>query len=136
MSAREIAFVSGQVVGRLATADVHGRPHIVPVCFVYVNAAFFIPIDEKPKRTIRLKRLRNIAENPQVALLFDVYQVDWSHLSWVMVQGEAKVWEQGQEQPSSLAALRQKYSQYREMRLEERPLIQITPARILSWGLN
>jgi PPOX class probable F420-dependent enzyme len=135
MTPSQLAFIAQQPVGRLATADRHGRPHVVPVCYVYENAAFFIAIDEKPKTTIRLKRLRNIAENPQVALVIDVYHADWSQLAWLMVQSQAKVWEHGAEQPESLAALRQKYPQYRDMALEQRPLIQITPERIVSWGI-
>ncbi len=134
LSPSQLAFIAQQPVGRLATADRDGRPHVVPVCYVYENAAFFIPIDEKPKTTIRLKRLRNIAENPQIALVIDVYNADWSQLAWLMVQGRATVWEYGREQAGSLAALRQKYPQYRDMALEQRPLIQITPERIVSWG--
>jgi PPOX class probable F420-dependent enzyme len=136
MRPSQLAFIAQQPVGRLATADRHGYPHVVPVCYVYENAAFFIAIDEKPKTTIRPKRLRNIAENPQVALVIDVYHADWSQLAWLMVQGQAKVWEQGAEQPESLAALRQKYPQYRDMALEQRPLIQIMAERILSWGIG
>ncbi|HEV2405268.1 MAG TPA: pyridoxamine 5'-phosphate oxidase family protein, partial [Ktedonobacterales bacterium] len=31
----ERAFVLSQRVARLATSDVNGRPHIVPVCFAF-----------------------------------------------------------------------------------------------------
>ncbi len=82
-----------------------------------------------------MKRLRNIAENVRVALVIDVYHADWSQLAWLMVQGEALVHQAGRDQPDALAGLRQKYSPYQEMALEDRPLIQIRPARVLSWGI-
>ncbi len=134
LSDSQVAFVNRQPVGRLATADVKGQPHVIPVCFVYHSEAFYVAIDEKPKQTLKLKRLRNIAENPQVALVIDVYSEDWSQLAWLMVQGTAIVWERGDKYPEVLAALRQKYRPYQQMALAERPLIEISPERILSWG--
>jgi len=58
-------FCERSRVARLATADAKGVPHLVPVCYAIIGASLYITIDEKPKRTdIPLKRLRNIAENP------------------------------------------------------------------------
>ncbi len=128
-----VAFVKKQPVGRLATADAQGRPHVIPVCFVYENGAFYSAIDEKPKSTTRLKRLRNIADNPQVALVIDVYQDDWSQLAWVMIQGTATLHERGQDHPEILAALRQKYPAYKAMALEIRSLIEIVPEHVTNW---
>jgi PPOX class probable F420-dependent enzyme len=128
------AFVHRQPVARLATADSNGQPHVVPVCFVYENGSFYIAIDEKPKQTTRLKRLRNIEVNPHVALVIDVYHDDWSQLAWVMVQGTASIHDTAKGYPLILAALRQKYPQYRTMTLESRPLIQVVPEYVTSWG--
>ena len=61
-------------VAHLATADNSGMPHNVPLCFWYDEAAhFYFVIDLKPKRMTGagLKRMRNMAENPQVALIVD-----------------------------------------------------------------
>ena len=134
LSAEIAAFIRPQPVARLATADSHGQPHVVPVCFVYENASFYIAIDEKPKRTTRLKRLRNIEANPQAALVIDVYHDDWSQLAWVMVQGTASIHDNIKGHPLILVALRQKYPQYRAMALETRPLIQVVPQHVTSWG--
>ena len=52
----------------------------------------YITIDQKPKTTFTaLKRLRNIAENPAVALVVDRYDEDWSLLGWVMLHGRAEI---------------------------------------------
>ncbi len=133
LSEREAAFVGRQRVARLATADAEGRPHVIPVCFVYVDGAFYTAIDEKPKRSARLKRLRNIEATPRAALLFDEYAEDWSRLAWVLVQGVAELVSEGGEQERAVAALREKYRQYRSMTLAG-PLIRVRPERTASWG--
>ena len=71
----QAAFLVRQRVARLATADGMGKPHAVPVCFALARASVFIALDEKPKDVpvTRLKRVRNILENPDVALIADRY---------------------------------------------------------------
>jgi len=133
-SAEELRFTDSQRVAHLATADANGRPHVVPVCFASLDGRIYIAIDEKPKRSLRLKRLRNIEENPQVALVLDRYDEDWSRLAWVLVQGTAAVLDGGPERAQAIAALRERYPQYRSMALEERPAIAITVERVSSWG--
>ena len=44
-----------------------------------------------------LKRLKNIAENPAVAVVVDRYDEDWSRLGWVMLHGRAEILIQGTE---------------------------------------
>ena len=133
-SADQVRFTESQRVAHLATADANGRPHVVPVCFAYLNRHIYIAIDEKPKRSLRLKRLRNIEENPRVALVLDRYDEDWSRLAWVLVQGTAAVLDRGPEHGRALTALREKYPQYLEMALEGRPVISVTAERVSSWG--
>ena len=121
-------------MARLATVDAQGRPHVIPICFVYLDGRLYSAVDEKPKRSTRLKRLRNIVDNPRVALLTDRYREDWGQLAWVLVEGTATVLEGGEEHARAIAALGKRYRQYRAMALEGRPIIRITPERILSWG--
>ena len=90
------AFLDAARIAYLATADRHGAPHIVPVCFVRGGEQIYITIDQKPKRGTDLKRLRNIAENPSVALTVEHYDdADWSKLGWVMVRGKAEILHAG-----------------------------------------
>jgi PPOX class probable F420-dependent enzyme len=134
LSEEQQAFVSRQRLAHLGTADAQGRPHVVPVCFALDAGAIWIAIDEKPKRTHRLKRLRNIAENPSVSLVFDTYDEDWTRLGYVLVQGRAEVVQGGAEQQRAIAALRTRYPQYAGMKLEELPAIRVTPEKVASWG--
>ena len=127
-------FVRAARVAHLATADAGGQPLVIPICFVFDGKEFFSPIDEKPKRTTRLKRLRNIAENPQVSLIIDHYEEDWRRLAYVLVSGRATILLRGERHKQAVKLLRKKYPQYRRMAIADRPMIVITPKRLRPWG--
>ncbi len=134
----QAAFLVRQRVARLATADGAGRPHAVPVCFALAGTAVYIALDEKPKEVpvSHLKRVRNILENPEVALIADRYAEDWSLLAFVMVRGRAELLDPDTgEHAAAVRLLRGKYHQYETMRLEDNPVIAIRPERATSWGL-
>ena len=78
-------------VARLATADVGGRPHIVPIAFALDAETIYSAVDAKPKRTTALRRLRNVRSNPRVALLADHYEEDWEELWWARADGHGRV---------------------------------------------
>ena len=122
-------------VGRLATAGADGQPHVIPVCFVYDGRSIYTPVDEKRKRAAPrgLRRVRNVKANPQVAFVVDHYEEDWRRLRYLLVLGTAQLLEAGTEHARAIALLRDKYPQYRPMRLEERPVIKITPGRVVAW---
>ncbi len=103
------------------------------MCFALSEGAVVTPIDEKPKSGRPLGRLRNIAHDPRVCLLVDRWDEDWRSLAWVRVDGTAEVLSRGLERPAAIAALREKYPQYRSMALEERPLIVIAVERVRAW---
>jgi PPOX class probable F420-dependent enzyme len=133
-----IALFQAHRVGHLATADATGAPHIVPVCFVYENQAIYIAIDHKPKRQTgyRLKRIRNILDNPQVAFLIDHYDEDWHQLYYVLLRGTATILESGAERQHVLTLLETKYLQYREQHLAGGTglVIKIVPASVQRWS--
>ena len=110
-------------------------PHLVPVCFCVGEASVYSTVDEKPKRIdIPLKRLRNIQENPAVALTVDRWHEDWTRLAWVMIRGLAEVLTAGEEHDRAQDDLRQRYPQYRGMDLVALPVIAIRINRVVSWG--
>ena len=133
----QAAFLVRQRVARLATSDGTGRPHAVPVCYACARASVYIALDEKPKDVpvTRLKRVRNILENPDVALIADRYTEEWNLLAFVMVHGRAELLDPGtEEHTAAVRLLRGKYHQYEAMRIEENPVIAIRPERAASWG--
>jgi PPOX class probable F420-dependent enzyme len=136
LAADERTFADRHRVARLATADATGAPHVIPICYALVGECFYFVIDEKPKRTrTGLKRLRNIAANPQVALVIDDYDEDWTRLAYLLVQGSAAVVGDRDEYANALSALRDRYTQYRVMPLDfdTHPMVCITPARRHLW---
>ena len=136
LSGAERRFVESMRVARLATADAVGAPHVVPVCYALLDDNLYVTIDEKPKRAgVRaMKRLRNIEENPSVAIVVDRYDDDWSRLAWVMLRGRAEILDDGDEHDRAQAALRERYPQYRAMRLEPLPVIALRIGRVNAWG--
>ncbi len=137
LTTEEIAFINSQRAARLATADADGNPHVIPVCYACDGARFYTPLDEKPKRVAgtHLRRVRNILERPQVALVIDRYDDDWSRLGYVLVQGRAELLPPDHPLHAHIVALlRERYIQYKTMALEQSPIIMITPERIVSWG--
>jgi coenzyme F420-0:L-glutamate ligase/coenzyme F420-1:gamma-L-glutamate ligase len=135
---RVLEFIAGARVARLATADASGAPHNIPVCYWFDGERIYFAIDEKPKRQtgMRLKRMRNIVENPRVALVIDHYEEDWAQLGYVLIRGTARVVEDPQEYMVALRHLREKYLQYRGMTLtpERNPIVKIEPQRVHAWG--
>lgn len=116
-------------VARLATIDERGRPHLVPLCFALEGDLLHSAVDEKPKRSRRLKRIDNIRLHPQVAVLVDHYEDDWSLLWWVRMRGDARVVEAGPERERGLELLLEKYEQYRA----EPPRGPAIVVRVTEW---
>jgi PPOX class probable F420-dependent enzyme len=129
-------FLDKMRIAHLATADRHAVPHVVPVCFAVAGEKLYITIDEKPKRrpAAMLKRVKNIAENPAVAVVVDRYDEDWARLGWVLLRGRAKILADGPEHDDAQTLLRTRYRQLETMRLAEHPVIAVDIERATSWG--
>ena len=111
----------------------------MPVCFAYDGRFFYSAVDQKPKRVApeKLARLRHIERAPQVALLIDKYDEDWTRLWYILVRGKAKLIPKSAQKKRSevIRLLRAKYPQYAAGLLaDDAPLIRITPERITAWG--
>ena len=164
MTPDEYAFIERARVAALATVDGEGRPHAVPVCFALSDgsdpsregvdpsnpdadgdggtgtndgndARIVSAIDEKPKTTRALQRVRNIETNPHVTLLVDRYREDWSRLAWVQIRGRARIVEpDASVHDAAVSALEAKYDQYADHDLGDRPVVSIRIGRTVSWG--
>ena len=116
----------------LATADAHGQPHIVPVTFAVDGDHVYIAIDSKPKRSTDLKRLRNITENPAVALLADEYDDDWTRLWWARADGSARVLTEDADTRAPIELLQKRYPQYVDD-VPQGPVIEVVVNRWSGW---
>ncbi len=140
LDAGELAFLVAARRAILVTIDPHGRPRPVPVCFI-VDAAdptgvrVVTPLDDKPKATRdkrTLARVRDIRTRPEVSLLVDRWDEDWSRLAWLQARGKARPTPQGPEAQKVIGALRGKYAQYGDTPLEG-PVLRIDVDRWLTW---
>jgi len=100
-------------VARLATVGGPGSPHLVPVTFAVAGDRIYTAADAKPKTTRDLRRLRNIRENPMVAVLADHYDEDWSRLWWVRADGRASILDAPDDMAGPIRLLAERYPQYR-----------------------
>jgi PPOX class probable F420-dependent enzyme len=126
--------LAGARVARLATAGGDGQPHLVPVTFAVDGDLIYMTVDYKPKKSANLRRLRNIRENPRVALLADHYDDgNWGLLWWVRIDGWASVVEDERGLQDPLDVLAERYEQYRQHR-PAGPVIVIQADRWKGWS--
>jgi PPOX class probable F420-dependent enzyme len=132
----------------LATIASDGHSRLVPCCFAigFENGALVVdtPIDDKAKAVqdpMRLARVRDIRRDPRVTLLVDRWDEEWSRLAWVRVEGTARLlipWapRDASAHADAVAALRARYPQYRDHRLETLPMIRVTVDRMTGWDAH
>jgi PPOX class probable F420-dependent enzyme len=113
--------------------------------FAYDEEHYYIPIDEKtkqrPSKPEKLKRVKNIQANPNIALLIDEYNEDWTKLYFVMIQGRASLIsnKKGEQENELLLLLEkahkllsEKYHHYQKIGIGEY-VIMIYPQKIMTW---
>ena len=123
-------------LGHLATADEHGRPHLVPFVFVLRGETIYSAVDAKPKRTTSLRRLANVAANPHVAALVDHYSEDWDSLWWARAEGLGRVLDAAHEEArDALELLSARYHQYRRQP-PGGPVLAIDVERWSGWSAS
>lgn len=116
-SPSEIEYLeSERRLGRLATADATGRPHVTPVGMWRYNPELGT-IDVTGRNFASTRKFRDVQANPQAALVVDdIASVNPWRPRAVMVEGPAEAIPGGEEGAE--------------------PLIRVTPTRVVSWGLN
>lgn len=119
-------------VAHLATVDVDGRPHLVPIVFAVAGEIIYSAVDAKPKRHLELQRLANVTVNSQVSVLVDHYDDDdWAALWWVRADGSGRVLApEDTEAILAVDLLAARYPQHRA----ERPPGQVLAVDVHRWS--
>lgn len=144
----ERRFLESRRTAILGTTDERGRPRLVPICFVLAfrddllgRPVLHSPIDEKPKSDPdphKLQRVQDLHARPEVTLLVERWDEDWTQLAWLRLYGRGELLEPAArtaaEHGAAVRALRAKYPQYRDHALERRPIIRLTIDEARSWG--
>lgn len=114
LSPAELRYLRGsRVLGRLATSDANGQPHVVPVGWSYDEETGTFDISGRNFAATR--KYRNVLVNPRAALVIDDVLPPWQPRC-VHIQGQAQ----------ALPA---------DPRSGHQARIRITPDKITSWGL-
>ena len=127
----EAEFIRWERVCRVATAGASGWPHSVPVCHVLHGGRVYFASGSDARKVL------NLHAHPRVTVTVDLYSDAWENLKGVMVQGTVKLIDRGSRFRKIRALLYKKYPQYpQEAALGEKDsvIVEVTPARVLSWG--
>lgn len=129
-------FLSGKLIGRLATASTNGQPHVVPVWFLWENEALWISSYRSTRKVIDLER------NPKSAIVIDVEE-SGGGLTAVMIEGNCELITQSRAEAQKM--IEKIYLKYlgpegiREkdpqtwLHSPENVLLKLTPNRIKVW---
>ena len=129
-------------VERLATLNVDGSPHQIPIVFTWHDGCFWSPIDGKPKQKAQPTRVRNAIANPTASLLIDKYDDDWTQLWWIRADLEITVVQLHEADTETLEIARQakrkleeKYLQYDSTPGLRKPaiILSMRPTALTSW---
>jgi len=126
-------LIAWERVCRVGTVSRGGVPHVVPVCHVLAGGKIYFGSANDGQKVLNLKA------NPRVTVAVDLYSDDWAHIKGVMVQGRASLIERGPRFRRIRALLYRKYPQYPgEAALGESDsvIIEVTPTRVFSWGME
>jgi pyridoxamine 5'-phosphate oxidase family protein len=114
----EIEYLKSQRLGRLATVNSKGEPHVVPVSFRY--NADLDTIDIGGRNIAQSKKFRDAARQGRVAFVVDDVLPPWNPRG-IEIRGRAEVFPTGgQEIVSSFAP----------------EIIRVYPTRIIGWGVD
>lgn len=115
---KEIEYLQSQRLGRLATINAAGEPHVVPVGFRYNPE--FDTIDLGGRFMGKSKKYRDAGRNARVAFVVDDVAPPWE-VRGIEVRGRAQIVTTGGE----------------EIRSGFDPeFIRVFPTRIVSWGID
>ena len=118
-------------MGHLGVTDNAGCPRVLPVTYAIHQGAAWTAVDNKPKRSRELARVRWLRERPDAGLTVDLYDDDWTRLQWVQLVGQMIVHD-GPPADAVLAALTSRYPQYRDDP-PPGPLLQLVIKRSVCW---
>ncbi len=113
-----IEYLQGQTLGRLATVNAAGEPHVVPVGFRH-NADLGA-IDIGGHNLSRSKKFRDVVPNGRAAFMVDDVLPPW-RARGIEVRGRAEALAEGGRQVNADFGS---------------DLIRIRPTRIVAWGID
>jgi pyridoxamine 5'-phosphate oxidase family protein len=118
LTTAEIEYLRGQQLGRLATVNAGGEPHVVPVSFRYNPD--LDTIDIGGHNIGKSKKFHDAAKTGRTTFVVDDVLPPW-RVRGVEVRGRAEVFSEGGEELNSAF---------------DAELIRIVPSHIVGWGID
>jgi pyridoxamine 5'-phosphate oxidase family protein len=115
---KEIEYMAGQRLGRIATVGVDGQPHVVPTSFSYNPE--HDAIDVGGMRMSTTKKLRDVQRTGRASIVIDDVLPPWQP-RMLEIRGIASVVEAGGK------AINDRF---------EDTIVRIKPARIIAYGID
>ena len=115
---KELEYLAGQRLGRIATVGPDGQPHVVPTSFRYNPE--HDAIDVGGLRMSQTKKLRDVQRTGRAAIVIDDVLPPWSP-RMLEIRGTAEVLSSGGK------ALSDNF---------EDTIVRITPVRIIAFGID
>lgn len=118
LTREQIEYLQSQMLGRIATANAEGQPHVTPVGYRYNDETGTIDISGYDLLSTR--KVRDIRENPRVAFVVDdLASVKPWRPRGVTVRGTAVIEGDGNDSNG-----------FGEV------WIRIIPSRVIGWGIE
>jgi pyridoxamine 5'-phosphate oxidase family protein len=115
---KEIEYLAGQRLGRIATVGADGQPHVVPTSFRYNPD--HDAIDVGGLRMSQTKKVRDVRRSGRATIVVDDVLPPWQP-RMIEIRGTAEV------VPSGGKALMDSF---------EDTVVRITPTRIIAFGID
>jgi len=125
LTPKQLGFLRGHELCRLATASKEGRPHVVPVIYALDREDVVVAID------YGTKKLGNLRQNRKVALVVDEFRPN----KGLMIEGDCEILERGKEYLRLLQILFDRFEYYRKNPWGEgeSPILRIRPVKASMW---
>ena len=125
---KEGRFLEQNEICRLATSSKNGELHIVPVSYIWHEETIYVVTD------YGTRKLRNLRENPNAAILVDTNATRKA----VLVSGKVQLVEKGEEYRRIYKLFHSKLDWVKRAPwIEgEAPFVKIAPTFKTSWGLG
>ena len=115
---KELDYLAGQRLGRIATVGADGQPHVVPTSFRYNPD--YDAIDVGGLRMSQTKKVRDVRHAGRASIVVDDVLPPWSP-RMLEIRGTAEVLSSGGK------ALSDNF---------EDTIVRITPVRIIAFGID
>ena len=128
LNSKEVAYLETNEMCRFATASRKGEPHVVPVSYVWDQGYAYIVTD------YGTRKLKNLRENPQAAILVD----SGGTRKLLLISGPVEIIEKGEEYRRlyKLFYSRLDWVKRDPWKEGEAPFIKINPTFKAGWGLG